>query len=78
MNVIRPQGMNARDWMDFTGNLLGPFVTVIRVETEDQWREWGFHIRQVLTRRGIIIPIPDQYDDWRDWAERFNQMVQAL
>lgn len=79
MNTIKPQGLSARDWMDFTGSFLSRFsVSVLKVEREDQWREWGSHVRQALIRRGIIIPVTDPYTNWQDWADRFNQIAQAL
>lgn len=79
MNTVNPNGIDPRDWMDIMGRFLAPFsVSVYKVERGDQWREWGSHVRQSLVRRGIIIPIPDQYLDWRDWADAFNLVVQKL
>jgi hypothetical protein len=75
VNVIDPRGLDARDWIDYTGDNLVSLVPIFRVETGDEWRRWGDYVRQVLNRRGIIVPAPEGYADWIEWAFRFNQVI---
>ena len=70
--------MDAIEWIDRTGDILSPFVSVMKVSDEDQWREWGTHVRQTLRQDGILIPVPDSYRDWIEWAFRFNQVIALL
>ena len=78
MNLIDPRGLEAREWLDYTGDNLASLVSIMVVSSGDDWREWGSHVRQVLTFRGILIPIPDLFEDWQEWAFRFNQAIAPL
>lgn len=75
MNVIDPRGMPALEWFDATADLLSGEIPLMILRNGEEWREWGYHARQTLTFRGILIPDPDQYKDWIEWAFRFNQVV---
>lgn len=76
MNVIDPREVDAMEWFDSTIDLLSSIIPpMILRDHEREWREWGYHVRQTLSIRGILTPDPDAFPDWRDWAFRFNQII---
>jgi hypothetical protein len=78
VNLVDPRGLETRDWVDYTADNLSSFVRVMKIADGSQWREWGDHVRQSLRSRGILVPQPDQFDDWEEWAIRFNQVIEPL
>ena len=78
MITVDPRLTDTRDWLDYTGDNLSGLVRVMKVESGDQWREWGDYVRQVLRIRGILVPQPDQFNEWEEWAFRFNQAIAAV
>lgn len=78
MIVIVPHGMDTLDWIDRTSSNLAPFVSVLKLDTGDEWRRWGSHVRQVLSVKGILTPDPDEFEDWVEWASRLNHIIATL
>ncbi len=78
MIVVIPHGMGARDWMDRTSSNLAHLVSVLKVDSDDDWRFWGKHVRQVLSVKGILTPDPDEFEDWVEWASRLNQIISTI
>jgi len=78
MNVIDPRGMKAMEWIDRTAALLDRFVTVMKAESDDDWREWGSHVMEDLRRAGVEVPDPFGFSSWDLWADRFNQVISEL
>jgi hypothetical protein len=75
MNVVDPRGLDPLEWVDRSTGLLIAVIPLLKLESGDQWRRWGYHVRQILSLRGILIPNPDEYQDFEDWAMRFNQVI---
>lgn len=78
MIVVIPYGMETRDWVDRTASNLARFVSVLKIQRGDEWRVWGSHVRQVLAVKGILTPDPDEFEDWTEWASRFNQIISPI
>jgi hypothetical protein len=78
VNVVDPRGMSIRDWVDSTLDLLSSFVPIMKIEKDEQWREWGNFVRLTLKRRGILVPDPSQFPEFEDWAFRFNQVIALI
>jgi hypothetical protein len=76
--VVIPHGMDTRDWVDRTAGILAPLVSVLKIQSDDEWRTWGSHVRQVLSVKGILTPDPDEFEDWVEWASRLNQIIATL
>ena len=72
--MIDPRFMDVVEWTDRMAMDL-PFVSE-RLLDADEWRSWA---RNVIRYPQISIfnpPDPDFFEDWRKWAERFNQIVE--
>lgn len=72
--MIDPIGMTAVDWCNRMALLL-PVIVPMRVESDDQWKDWARHVIQHPTISKYNPPIPDGFEEWSLWAMRFNQTV---
>lgn len=76
MIKIDPRGLSVREWCDRMVPNLASQVAPMKLDREEDWREWAIHVVQLLSRdlRGATLPDPYQFTDWREWARRFNQV----
>lgn len=73
--MIDPRGLNVTDWTDFmTFPLLG-FSTPPRLDDPKKWQAWALVVIQSPRIAARNPPNPLLFIDWREWAERFNQIV---
>jgi hypothetical protein len=75
LRVTLPTGMSLRDWADQITLDLDPYGAFGRLDIEDQWQNWAMQFLNNMTLRENF-PIPYSYDNWRDWAERFCQVLE--
>lgn len=71
--MIDPIGMTAVEWTDRMAILLP--VTTMKINREQDWRVWARHVLQATEISRYNPPQPDAFDDWTEWARRFNQTV---
>ncbi len=71
--MISPRGMSLGDWCDsMTYDLESEDNgSVPRLDGLD-WRGWAVRAIALTTQRQQDAPDPYGFDDWRDWAERFQ------
>jgi hypothetical protein len=67
--------MKLGDWADQVALDLDPYGAFGRLQDESQWQDWGMQFVNNATLRENI-PIPYGFSDWKDWAERFCQVVE--
>lgn len=76
--MIDPRGMkDVREWADFITlplNQIG--VSPRQLEHTENWKSWAFNLIQSSQIAGFDPPDPRMYNDWVEWAFRFNQAVQ--
>jgi hypothetical protein len=75
IRVTLPTHITLRDWADQIILDFDPYGAFGRLEDENNWQNWGMQFVNNLTLRENF-PIPYQFDDWREWAERFCQTVE--
>ncbi len=68
--IVLPHAMSFRDWTDAITRQLAIFGTIPRVDRDDEWQRWGSNLLSISALSGIGIPDPNQFSDWRRWAER--------
>lgn len=75
--MIDPRGMvDAREWADFITLPLEQIgVTPRRLDNPANWKDWAYDLIQDVRLEGFQTPDPRVYADWREWAERFNEVV---
>lgn len=70
MRVTLPTGMGLQDWADQIALDLDPYGTLGRLDDVNKWQDWGMQFLNNMTLKENF-PIPYQFNDWREWAERF-------
>ena len=75
VRITLPTGMKLGDWADQVALDLDPYGAFGRLQDESQWQDWGMQFVNNATLRENI-PIPYGFSDWKDWAERFCQVVE--
>lgn len=74
VNVTLPTGMSLRDWADQIALDLDPYGAFGRLDVEDQWQNWAMQFLNNMSLRENF-PVPYNYTNWREWAERFCQVL---
>jgi len=72
---INPEGMSVIDWADNMAFALSGTVIPARLDHPEKWREWAVNILRTPSIEGQNAPDPYQFENWRDWAMRFNQVA---
>lgn len=75
IRVTLPTGMELRDWADQIALDLDPFGAFGRLDIESNWQNWAMQFLNNMTLRENF-PVPYNFDDWREWAERFCQVLE--
>lgn len=75
VRITLPTGMSLRDWADQVALDLDPYGSFGRLDVEQNWQNWAMQLFSNMTLKENI-PIPYAFDDWREWAERFCQVVE--
>lgn len=70
-----PRYHKLRDWADFVVFDLEKYGPIGRLEKETQWQSWAAGIVGINGISQQNPPSPYQYDNWRDWASRFYQVL---
>lgn len=64
------------EWTEHTALLLAKLsVTAPRLLEPSDWRNWGWVLMQAPQLQKYHIPDPGRFQEWRAWADRFNQAV---
>lgn len=75
VRITLPIHMSLRDWADQVALDLDPFGAFGRLTDEANWQSWAMQFVNNATLKENI-PIPYQFDDWQEWADRFCQCVE--
>lgn len=73
--LVDPRTMRLQDWADVTVYDLEQFGPIARLENESEWQNWAAGIIGINGISQQNPPSPYQYDDWREWAIRFYQIL---
>jgi|TARA_R110000822_G_scaffold293893_1_gene415927 hypothetical protein len=75
VRITIPTGLSLRDWADQISLDLDAFGAFGRLDVEENWQNWAM---QFLNNTSLQenFPIPYQFTDWREWAERFCQAAE--
>lgn len=73
--MIDPRHFEVKDWCDQMVQNLAPLVNAPRLLDAKEWKTWANAVVSNPTVRTFHPPDPGLFDDWREWAFRFNQAV---
>lgn len=74
MNVD-PRGMTVEDWAETMILPLSKLILPPRLVPPMTWKDWANQLIQLPEILALGPPQPDKYQDWREWAFQFNQVV---
>lgn len=72
---IDPRHLTFVDWADSMTPSLIRFGNIPKVMISREWKDWALTVIQLPGISSQTPPNPVQFDDWREWAMRFNQAV---
>jgi hypothetical protein len=74
VSVVLPTYMSLSDWADQTLLNFDKYGAMKRLEDEALWQDWAM---QFLNNTALKenFPVPYDFDDWQEWAERFCQVI---
>ena len=75
VRITLPIGMELRDWADQIALDLDSYGALSRLDDIENWQNWAMQFLN-NTSLGRNFPIPYDFDDWREWAERFCQTAE--
>ena len=70
-----PRYMSLQEWADVTVFDLENFGPIARLEKESEWQNWGAGFLGINGISQRNPPSPYDFDDWREWAIRFYQVL---
>jgi hypothetical protein len=73
--VVDPRGLTPREWCDYTADNLSGIMSPMKVDRDEDWRRFGAYALAQIRRFGVLPPDPLQFDDFEEWAFRFNQVI---
>lgn len=62
-------------WSDYMWPTIEEFGVPSRLMSEDDWQNWASGLLSIAGFAGLNTPNPFQFDDWREWAFRFNEVI---
>lgn len=74
ITLTLPSHISLRDWADQIILDLDPYGRIGKLEDDTKWQDWGM---QLINNTSLpeTIPVPYYFNDWRDWAQRFCQVM---
>ena len=75
VRITLPTGMGLRDWADQVALDLDNYGALGRLDDVENWQNWAMQFLNNTTL-GRNFPLPYDFDDWREWAERFCQATE--
>ena len=73
---IDPYGMTVIEWTDAMAYLLDGEPPSRKLLDPENWKDWAEDLKDVANFAGQNIPNPHGFDDWFEWAQRFNSTVE--
>jgi len=73
-SVVLPTNMSLSDWADQTLLNFDKYGAMKRLEDEALWQDWAMQfLNNTVLKENF--PVPYDFDDWQEWAERFCQVI---
>lgn len=63
------------EWSDRMNLILDPLRLAEKFLPGDNWQDWASEVIDSPNLEGQNAPNPYQFRDWKEWAMRFNQVV---
>lgn len=74
-DLIDPRFLTVQEWTDSMTFSLSNESDLPRLDDPKAWKEWAMNVLQDSLVSQMNPPDPRFFDDWREWALRFNQAL---
>jgi hypothetical protein len=74
-DIIDPRFLTVQEWTDSMVFSLLDKSDLPRLDAPEAWKEWAMTVLQDARISQMNPPDPRFFDDWREWAFRFNQAL---
>lgn len=74
MILIDPRFVDVIEWTDRVAP--GFSFPIFSLDDPEKWQEWARNVIQYPKVSATHPPNPDLFEDWREWAIRFNQAME--
>ena len=72
---IDPRMLSVTDWTDSMTFALSGLARPPRLDNPEYWKEWALTVIQAPRVSRYNPPDPRYFEDWREWAFRFNEAL---
>ena len=77
LQAIDPRDMGVREWTDAMALGLEQYGSVPQLIDPSRWHEWAAAVVGMSPISGVALPTPYDFVDWREWAMRFNEIMES-
>lgn len=63
------------EWVNATELSLRKLTILTPIPADENWKRWAYEVIQDPALEQYRPPDPTAFDDWREWATRFNETV---
>lgn len=75
IRTISTDGLDVFSWTCASALNLEKFGNIPTLLDTRNWREWAVAVIGLASLSGIVLPNPYSFDDWQDWANNFNAVL---
>lgn len=76
--IVDPRGIDVVNWSSQVTLLLDKYGPLGVLRDPDHWQAWAANVMIQIGLDQADLPSPYTYLNWRDWADRFNQITDTL
>lgn len=73
--IINTEDMTFLKWAHAVSFQIGLSGDNVKVNPDAPWQEWALSVMRLPQMFSQIVPRPDMFGDWEDWATAFNRSV---
>lgn len=73
--IVDPRGMDLQYWADTLCLDLDDYAVIPQLADPNRWQDWAAGLVGINGISQQNPPSPYQFQDWREWAFRFYQML---
>jgi hypothetical protein len=73
--IVDPRGMDIQYWADTLCLDLDEYAVIPQLSDPLKWQDWAAGLISISGISQQNPPSPYFYDDWREWAYRFYEML---
>lgn len=66
---------NVVQWADYMYPTIEQFGVAVQLNNERDWQDWASGLLSLAPLAKVGVPNAYQFSDWREWAMRFNEMI---